>query len=75
MTYIKVANVYKYAKGFTWDGSKYVLDNDTSTSFWNISDNTNKTSLNNTHYTCWNEVGECTILSYIDNITPYYINL
>lgn len=78
MTYIKVANNYKYAKGFTWDGSKYVLDNDASTSFWNINDSTNKTSINNAHYTCWNETGECTTISYIYYIsgtTPYYINI
>ena len=78
MTYIKVANNYKYAKSFSWDGSKYVLDNDTSTSFWNINDSTNKTSINNAHYTCWNETGECTTISYIyyiDGITPYYINI
>ena len=78
MTYIKVENNYKYAKGFTWDGSKYVLDNDTSTSFWNINDSTNKTSLNNAHYTCWNTTGECTTISYIHYIsgtTPFYINI
>jgi hypothetical protein len=78
MAYIKVANNYKYAKGFTWDGSKYVLDNDTSISFWDISDGTNKTSLNNAHYTCWNASGECATISYIYYITgdvPYFINL
>ena len=78
MTYIKVANNYKYSKGFTWDGSKYVLDNDTSTTFWNINDSTNKTSINNAHYTCWNETGECTTISYIyyiNETTPYYINI
>ena len=78
MTYIKVANNYKYSKGFTWDGSKYILDNDTSTSFWNINDSTNQTSINNAHYTCWNATGECTTVSYIYYIfgtTPYYINI
>ena len=78
MTYIKVANNYKYAKGFTWDGSKYVLDNDTSVTFWNINDSTNETSINNAHYTCWNETGECTTISYIyfiEGTTPYYINI
>ena len=79
MTYIKVvSNNYKYAKGFTWDGSKYVLDNDTSVVFWNINDSTNKNSLNNAHYTCWNTTSECTKLSYIyyvSGTTPYYINL
>jgi len=78
MKYIKVANNYKYSKGFTWDGSKYVLDNDASTSFWNINDSTNKTSINNAHYTCWNETGECTTISYIYYISEtilYYINI
>ena len=78
MTYIEVANNYKYAKGFTWDGSKYVLDDDTSTTFWNINDSTNKTSLNNAHYTCWNSSGECTTISYIYYLSgtiPYYINI
>ena len=66
MTYINViSNNYKYANGFTWDGSKYVLDDDTSVTFWNINDSTNKNSLNNAHYTCWNEAGECTTISYI----------
>ena len=77
--YIKVvSNNYKYAKGFTWDGSKYVLDNDTSVIFWNINDSTNKNSLNNAHYTCWNTTGECTTLSYIyyvSGTTSYYVNL
>ena len=78
MTYIKVANNYKYAKSFTWDGSKYVLDNDTSVIFWNTSDSTNINILNNAHYTCWNTTGECTTLSYIYRVTdaiPFYINL
>ena len=78
MTYIKVANNYKYAKGFTWDGNKYVLDNNTSTSFWNVNDSSNQTSLNNAHYTCWNTTGECTTISYIYYIsraTSYYINI
>ena len=78
MTYIKVANNYKYSKGFTWDGSKYVLDNDTSVTFWNINDSTNITSINNAHYTCWNATGECTTISYIyyiDGTIPYYINI
>ena len=78
MTYIEVANNYKYSKGFTWDGSKYVLDNDTSISLWNINDRSNKTSLYNAHYTCWNTTGECTTISYIyyiDGTTPKYINI
>ena len=78
MYYIKVSNVYKYAKSFTWDGSKYILDNATSVSFWDIVDSTNQTSLNNAHYTCWNLSGECTTISYIyalDGNKLYYINI
>ena len=77
MTYIKVANNYKYAKGFTWDGSKYILDNDTSVTFFEWND-TNKKKIDNAHYTCWNETGECTSVSYIyylSDISPYYVNL
>ncbi len=78
MSYIKVADTYKYAKGFTWDGSKYVLDNNTSVSFWNITDSTNRTSLKNAHYTCWNTTGECISVSYIFHLGDTalrYINL
>ena len=78
MTYIKVSDVYKYSKGFTWDGSKYILDNDNSVSFWNINDSTNTTRINNAHYTCWNDTGECTTISYIYYISGtalYYINI
>ena len=77
MTYIKEVNTYKYAKGFTYENGSYKL-NDESVSFWNMSDITNKNSINNHHYTCFNESGECTILSYIyyiDRTIPYYINL
>ncbi len=78
--YEKPVNVYKYAKRFIWNGSKYVLDNNTSVSFWDISNNTNQTSLDNAHYTCWNATGECTSVSYIyyydiNNNSSYYINL
>ena len=84
MTYIPVANNYKYAKGFEYrldpddNTYKYFLDDSTSTTFWNINDSTNKTNLNNAHYTCWNESGKCTTISYIyyiNGITPYYINI
>ena len=84
MTYIKVSNNYKYAKGFTYkldpddNTYKYFLDDATAVSFWNINDSTNKTSLNNAHYTCFNTAGKCTTLSYIyylNGIIPNYINL
>ena len=76
MKYIKIANNYKYAKGFTWDGNKYILDSNSVTFFeWN---DENKASINNAHYTCWNATGECTTVSYIYYIsgtTPYHIDI
>ena len=71
INYISSTNNYKYAKGFTWDGSKYVLDNDTSTSFfeWNY---TIRTRMNNAHYTCWNTDGICTTISYVYYVDDYY---
>ena len=83
--YIKVANNYKYAKGFTYNSNtnKYTLNND-SVSFYNINDINNITSLNSAHYTCWNVTGVCTNISYIlskttstttGEVSPYYINL
>jgi hypothetical protein len=69
----------KYSKSFTWDGSKYILNDENSVTFSDIKDSTNRESLNNAHYTCWNTSGECTTLSYIYNsYNTYnlsYINL
>ena len=78
VSYISVSNVYKYSNGFTWDGSKYILDDSTSVSFWNTNDSTNRTSMNNAHYTCWNENGECTTISYVfraSGSSLYYIKI
>ena len=79
MTFILVNNNYKYASGFTYDNNTgtYNLNND-SVTFWNINDSENKSSLNNYHYTCFNESGECLSLSYIyyvSGIMPRYIIL
>ena len=65
MTYKKIENNYKYASGFTYDNNSrtYTLNNDSYTFFeW---DKTNYADFNNTHYTCWNESGVCSTLSYI----------
>ena len=80
MYYLKVSNI-KFSNGISnYDNTTgtYTLDNDNSVSFWDITNNTNKTSLNNHHYTCWNESGTCTTLYYIyyvEGTTYYYINL
>ena len=68
--YIKIDDNFKYSKSFNWDGSKYILNDHDSVSFWNIYDNDNRTSLNNAHYTCFNSSGVCTSLSYIYSYFP-----
>ena len=77
--YIKTNNIFKYSKSVTYENNTYKLDDANSTTFWNVADNENKNSLNNAHYTCWNESGECTSVSYIYYIGStadyYYINL
>ena len=80
MNYLKVLNI-KFSNGISnYDSTTgtYTLDNNNSVSFWDITNSENKTSLNNHHYTCWNENGTCTTLSYIyylDGKKYYYINL
>ena len=56
---------FKYAKTFTWDGSKYILDEDTSVMVPNVTYTENIQKLYNAHYTCWNTSGECTRIFYI----------
>lgn len=76
-SYANINNVFTYATGFTYDGTNYTLDGDT-VSFWNISDSTNQASLSNHHYTCWNDTGTCSEISYIHYVNgavPYYIRL
>lgn len=79
MSYIKVSDSYKYAKGFSYDSSTntYTLNNE-SVNAWNITDSQVITSLNNAHYTCFNTTGTCTTLHYIyllSKDTIFYQNL
>ena len=56
-----------FAKGFTYDGTKYILNND-RVLIGDVKDERyNKHSINNHHYTCFNTTGECTVLSYVYN--------
>ncbi|MBP5678988.1 MAG: hypothetical protein J6X28_04095 [Bacilli bacterium] len=71
MNYLRVTNLYKYSNSFTWDGSKYILDDDTSVSFWNLHDSTNQDLLKHAHYTCFNSTGECTTISYVFQILSW----
>ncbi len=72
-----------YAKDFTYNSNTntYTLGND-RVQFWDMTDNTNRSSLSTHHYTCLNNSGECSTLSYVlhvahpANITyMHYINL
>ena len=39
--YLRVAENYKYANSFTYDGDNYILDSTNSMSVWNLSNNSN----------------------------------
>ena len=82
--YVKAGESYKFAKDFEYkldpnDGTyKYYLtdDNNGSVTFWNIYENRN--NLYTYHYTCWNESGVCTQVSYVYSLSlksVYYINI
>ena len=76
------SNNYIYAKDFTYNSgtNTYTLNNDRYQS-WTMTDS-DKTNLATHHYTCFNDTGECSTLSYVYyTLTPstsgyiYYINL
>ena len=78
MSYLQVSNV-KYANGYTWDGTKYILDNN-SILMWDVRNSSNQRSIDTKHYTCWNENGECTSVSFVYHLDDYnhamyYVNL
>ena len=60
-TYFDMSHNYQYGNSFTWDGNKYTLTN--TKAFWNWNEGFN--TLNNNHYTCFNNSGECEELYYI----------
>ena len=62
--YFSPKNEYKYAKGFTYENGKYIL-NDESVMVWDLGDTLEQAKLNNAHYTCFNTSGECETLSYV----------
>ena len=83
MSYLSVANNYKYAESFKYENGKYTLDGN-SVAFWDMNNSANQTSVNGAHYTCFNASGECSTLAYVYYIsgstfysdsTFYYINL
>ncbi len=70
-------NNYYYGESFTYTGGTYTLNN--TVQFADVSDSTNKTSLNTHHYTCFNATGNtCTEMYYIYYLSGailYYIKL
>ncbi len=69
---------YKYGTSFTYTGGKYKLKEENIKQFQCSDWGANYNQLNNNHYTCFNETGECTTISYIyytDSSLAYYINL
>ena len=76
LNYGSTKNKYIYGNSFTYTNGKYKL-NDTKT-YNDLEVYSDKTKLNNYHYTCLDETGECTTLSYVYYIsggTKYYIKL
>ena len=80
-TSFSYSDVYKYGNSFTYENGTYKLNDEGSVMFWDIDDSNNRTLLNNAHYTCFNESGECTTLYYIYEVFYgsrtyiYYIQL
>ena len=79
---LSLSNNYIYANDFTYNSGTgtYTLGSD-RVQTWNMTD-TDKSNLSTHHYTCFNDTGECTTLSYVYYAsTPssssyiYYINL
>lgn len=61
--YANTKNKYIYGNSFTYTDGKYKL-NDTKT-YNELEVYSDSTILNNYHYTCLDETGECTTLSYV----------
>ena len=64
-----VSDKHKYSSGFTYENGSYKLNNQGSITFWNYADETNQAALNNAHYTCLNESGECSTLLFLNSFT------
>ena len=58
--YYDVNNNYKFANSFSYENNKYTLSDNSITSL-DFFDN----NISNYHYTCWNDSGECSKISYI----------
>ena len=59
---------YLYSDGFSYDGSQYMLNSENAERIWNLDDSREREKINNAHYTCFNESGQCEKISYV-----YYV--
>ena len=70
-------NNYYYGESFTYAGGTYTLNN--TVQFADVSESTNKISLNTHHYTCFkasdNTCSEMYYIYYLNGTTLYYIKL
>ena len=68
---------YKFGNGFTYDASTNTYNLAGTTQ--NISDwSSGYNTINNTHYTCWNDNGTCNIINYVyytSNSYAYYFSI
>ena len=65
--YVIPSNYVIYSSNFTYDSntSTYHLDLNDSVRFWDYVDNNNRNQVKNHHYTCFNDTGVCSEISYI----------
>ena len=69
-----------YGNSFDYENGKYKLKEENSKKIWDLK--VDYSEINNKHYTCFNETGECETLSYVyyynqstSSTSIYYINL
>lgn len=77
--YFKSSNKYIFSSDFNYSNGVYTSSGDVK-EFWNLADENYAIELNTHHYTCWNNTGTCSRISYIYNYnglnkTSHYINL
>ena len=78
--YTSSANKYKFSNSFTYNNGTYTLDDSNAVSLWDFTNTSESAKINNAHYTCFNDSGQCSTLSYVfyvddSNYVFNYINL
>ena len=64
INYNSVTEPIKYSNSYTYSDGNYILSDTGAVTFWDSTEE-NMASLNNAHYTCFNETGVCSSLYYI----------